>query len=565
MGSKNHSFYLEDLPIACSLYELIFDDNGCPIDFKFLYTNQGYNSIFKQFTSGVVGKRLSDFYPKENELFLKWLNIAAVSVQEKTAFEKAVFEPYEKVWLMTQTIPLNDSSFVIFFSPIKEEDVDKIQIEGFFLSDLDLMYIADKDWNFIRVNHEFQKTFGIQVHRNEPLSFLSCVHPEDLASTIYNLSLVMEQGKVIKFTNRYRCENGSYKFIEWKTHLIGELLFSTGRDLSEILQLKENLEKQNQELNRLAKELKDMNDSLETVAHKDNLTKLYNRYYFDQRLTCEMERSDRYNEPLTMLIYDLDHFKNVNDTYGHPVGDEVLWHTAQIFHSMIRETDMAFRIGGEEFCLLMPHTKVAEGYLVAEKIRKAIESHPHPKAGYITASFGVAQRFKAETYKSWYTRVDQALYQSKSSGRNRVSIANKDPLPIPLLELQWKNEWNSGNQKIDLQHRDILAKTRSLFESAASNAKPDLLQAEINSLLEQIRFHFATEISILKEHHYEDTTTHEEIHNRLMYKAKNLMDEYCTGTVKSMVFFTYLLDELILEHLETEDTKFFPFLNNIPK
>ena len=159
--------------------------------------------------------------------------------------------------------------------------------------------------------------------------------------------------------------------------------------------------------------------TLHEVAITDQLTGLNNRHYFDEKVIEEMERADRYNRYLTMIIFDLDHFKVVNDTFGHPIGDEVLKQTSQIAGGIIRNTDMLFRFGGEEFIILMPETDAAGAEVVAEKIRIALENNAHPVAGTVTASFGAAQRLKNESLSNWYKKADKALYCAKNQGRNK--------------------------------------------------------------------------------------------------------------------------------------------------
>ena len=137
-----------------------------------------------------------------------------------------------------------------------------------------------------------------------------------------------------------------------------------------------------------------------------------------------MERSDCYERPLSMALIDMDHFKNVNDTWGHPVGDEVLKYTAEIIQETIRESDILVRFGGEEFILLMPQTSLKGAIEASEKVRAAIDNNLHSTAGRQTASFGVAERTKAEPFTSWYHRTDEALYKAKKNGRNCIVVAN---------------------------------------------------------------------------------------------------------------------------------------------
>lgn len=159
------------------------------------------------------------------------------------------------------------------------------------------------------------------------------------------------------------------------------------------------------------------------LGYHDQLTGLFNRHYFEKIITLEMDRSDRYDEPLSMIQLDMDYFKSVNDTWGHPAGDDYLKKTAKIIECKIRSTDVIFRFGGEEFIVLMPHTYEEEALNAAEKIRELIENEENETVGRQTASLGVAQRVKNESFRHWYRRVDEAIYRAKENGRNRVEVS----------------------------------------------------------------------------------------------------------------------------------------------
>ena len=165
-------------------------------------------------------------------------------------------------------------------------------------------------------------------------------------------------------------------------------------------------------------------NQLEHISQTDALTGVGNRLFFNRNLTKEIQRSHRYHSDLSLLIFDIDLFKNVNDTYGHDVGDQVLIELAQQIQLLLRETDMLCRFGGEEFTIILPETALIEAQQIAERLRVAIASlsideFPCP----LTLSFGVAQMTKWDTEKTLLKRVDKALYRAKSLGRNRIELA----------------------------------------------------------------------------------------------------------------------------------------------
>lgn len=158
----------------------------------------------------------------------------------------------------------------------------------------------------------------------------------------------------------------------------------------------------------------------EELAITDRLTGLYNRLKLDEVLHYEIAQTKRYETPLSIIIIDIDHFKSVNDTYGHQTGDMVLIEAAQILRSCSRASDTSGRWGGEEFLIILPNTNLSGALEAAEKIRMAIENYPFSVVGQKTASFGVSEFLANENENSFIERADQALYRAKSGGRNQV-------------------------------------------------------------------------------------------------------------------------------------------------
>ena len=169
-------------------------------------------------------------------------------------------------------------------------------------------------------------------------------------------------------------------------------------------------------------ELQEKNAQLELLAVTDQLTGLFNRMKLDKTLAEEFAQSERYNTDWSVILLDVDHFKSVNDTHGHAVGDCVLVDVAQILHTQVRGTDLVGRWGGEEFLIVCRGSQPAAAATVAEKLRHSIASHVFPVIGQKTASFGVSKYGDGDTVKSVVARADMALYQAKNSGRNRVCI-----------------------------------------------------------------------------------------------------------------------------------------------
>ncbi len=157
-------------------------------------------------------------------------------------------------------------------------------------------------------------------------------------------------------------------------------------------------------------------------AIMDTLTQLYNRHFFDIHIIKEINRALRYQCELSLIMLDIDHFKRVNDTYGHDVGDLVLTELAMILDDHCRQSDIPIRWGGEEFIILLPETDKQGAKKLAERIRCTIETYGFTTAGHQTASFGVA--ILVDDYQTLIKQADKALYKAKENGRNIVVIAD---------------------------------------------------------------------------------------------------------------------------------------------
>ncbi len=174
---------------------------------------------------------------------------------------------------------------------------------------------------------------------------------------------------------------------------------------------------------RLQEDLENAHTELERLATTDYLTGLRNNRAFFERAATEVVRSQRHSVPLSLVVFDVDHFKAVNDTFGHPGGDRMLRELAAVCGSMTRQNDMIARLGGEEFGLLLTHSDLASARLAAENFRLAIEElivEHDAENIFVTASFGVAELRREDTLEGFLARADSCLYQAKNAGRNCV-------------------------------------------------------------------------------------------------------------------------------------------------
>ncbi|MFA3791633.1 diguanylate cyclase [Aliiglaciecola sp. SL4] len=173
------------------------------------------------------------------------------------------------------------------------------------------------------------------------------------------------------------------------------------------------------------KGIESLNQQLQQISRVDGLTGVFNRRYWEEQFSLEHKRIVRNGFPASVLMLDIDHFKKVNDTYGHPAGDYIIKTLAKVVQQSIRETDLAGRYGGEEFVVLLPETNAENSMIVAERIRSGCEDLlPLYEGNEIpfTVSIGIAEfSVTYQDHMVWLEKADQALYRSKKGGRNRVS------------------------------------------------------------------------------------------------------------------------------------------------
>lgn len=178
----------------------------------------------------------------------------------------------------------------------------------------------------------------------------------------------------------------------------------------------------NRKLASLNQQLQQLNLELERLSVTDKLTGLFNRLKLDVVLNAEIERASRFSQSLSIILIDVDYFKQVNDRYGHPVGDQVLQEFADILARTTRKVDTVGRWGGEEFLVICPNTDIAGASQLSRHLRVAVEAHTFPVVGSVTASFGVSGFESNDHANDIVARADEALYAAKQNGRNCVVV-----------------------------------------------------------------------------------------------------------------------------------------------
>jgi len=297
----------------------------------------------------------------------------------------------------------------------KEEDKHKynqdVLLSLFDLSDVVLFnWNNDEKWSVASVSKSVFKLLGYTQEEFETnkINYIDCIHPDDLKQ------VTQEHLNSISY-RAYYFEHKPYRLIK------------KNADIKWILHSTVIVKDENNKITNFVGYLTDITDlknteiELKQISRTDRLTKINNRLYTDDILENQYYRYKRDNEACSVILVDIDHFKSVNDNHGHLVGDNVLVEFARILGVSIRKGDVLGRWGGEEFLIILPHTKLQEALKLGEKLRKIIDTNDFPTIGHMSASFGVSTFVEHSSIDILIDTADKALYESKKNGRNCVS------------------------------------------------------------------------------------------------------------------------------------------------
>ena len=345
---------------------------------------------------------------------------------------------------------------------------------------------------------------------------------------------------------------------------VGAVMLDIARQeaVAELQRSLEQVQQTNQELQQALAEL-------ERLASTDKLTGTWNRRRLHEAVTNEMERLRRYDHPVSLMIVDIDFFKQVNDDHGHVVGDQVLTTLATLLQSNVRIMDSLTRWGGEEFVVLCPNTTLSSVAMLAERLREKIASAVYPAVNTITASIGVAECLSRETWEQWFQRADAALYRAKACGRNQVQAAPETPQRVSVgenvsahfVQLSWHPAYESGHPLIDRQHRALFGHANNLLAATLSARPTDEVARVIDALVHDLVQHFQDEELIFTAAGFPGAAEHAAIHRELVDRAVQLVGRFHAGTLGIGELFQFLAHDVVARHMLGADREFFPFLD----
>jgi diguanylate cyclase (GGDEF)-like protein/hemerythrin-like metal-binding protein len=293
------------------------------------------------------------------------------------------------------------------------------------------------------------------------------------------------------------------------------------------------------------------------LANHDELTGVHTRRSFMSLAHQLFSIFERQQKPLAVLMMDIDHFKLVNDTHGHAAGDCTLKRFTDHCQSCLRASDLLGRIGGEEFCIVLPDTGL-------EGIRagfEAGESSWRGKRLTATVSIGVAMHDKlTDSFEVLMARADEALYRAKNGGRNRLVSFDEQTASQPLFRLVWESRYLSGDQTIDTEHEYLFNWANTLLEKMQSNADSAAIAADLKEKLHWLKEHFRNEERILARHGGAGLARHAAQHKSLAARGDALLVEVSGGARNWAELLDFVVLEVIARHLAREDSEYFSAL-----
>ena len=349
--------------------------------------------------------------------------------RSRTLEYKHIRKDGSKVWMETTLNFLrNDNKDAIGIIGIMHDISDRKQMEeqlrfeekrfrNLVEHSSDVIVVVNLEGNIVYQNPAIEKVLGYKPEERAGKRGMEIVHPDDVNFLAESFLTVISNPNTpaIRGEVRLRHKDGTYRTLEAvgsslvKDHVVEGVIINY-RDITERKLAEEALKKSEQRYLEL--------------SIIDDLTQLYNSRHFYAQLEREIERSKRYEQPLTLLMIDIDKFKDFNDAYGHIEGDNVLARLGRVIKRCLRDSDTAYRYGGEEFTIILPMTTSRDGFVTAERIKDELNKEvftPVPgKEVIVTMSIGVAEYQLIEDMKTFVNRTDQFMYRAKHDGRNRI-------------------------------------------------------------------------------------------------------------------------------------------------
>lgn len=532
-----YTHFFHSSPIIFGIHEIKRSKDNQIESFTIYDVNLAFEAFFQVEKEKIQGLSSCGFFQfeegEQKQLFHQIEQVVEGKSQGKMRLKKPIHHHYIELDFF-----FIDESYIgcIIQDTTKEELISQ-ELETFLSINLDMLCVLDQKGKIIKTNLRFQEATGYQSSDLVGKNINHFFFKKDVFSN-HITNIIDEDNQLNQFTEKFKTQTG-FVYLEWRCEKVNQYIYCAIRDVT----------KQTEEQELLIKQ-----------AQTDYLTKLYNRHYFYEIVEEEIHLANVSNQSLVLSILDIDHFKLVNDVWGHPVGDRVLETLSEILQTHVDDNTVLCRLGGEEFVILMKNTSLANAREDIEALRRKISDYHFSMVGHVTASFGVSLRMPYETFKSWYKRVDDALYLAKENGRNQVVEASNDISKFSSQYLEWDDSWTSHHPSIDKEHLQMLESGKRMLYLIQQNASTNILEKEINHLIRLVETHFENEEKILLSVQYPHFKNHQMHHQRLLKQTQDLKNQLDEDLLSIEVMYHYLINLFIMDHLIKEDMKYFTYL-----
>lgn len=419
------------------------------------------------------------------------------------------------------------------------------------------MALVAPDGTWLMVNKTLCDLTGYSEEELLGGTFQDITHPDDLEEDLeYVRKMLAGDLETYQMEKRYFHKDGSIIYILLSVSLAKD---ETGSPLFFISQIQDITER------------KQLEKELVKQATEDMLTGINNRRRFYDLAERDIIRGGRYNEPMVLLMIDIDHFKKVNDTFGHAIGDKALKQMTSVCGSKLRSFDVFGRIGGEEFGVLLSKTDAVIGHQVSERLRRSVEKSvlitDRGILKFTISIGGVAFSGNQHTLDHRLKQADESLYKAKSTGRNQTVIidtlsarkSKTESTQTGFVRLEWNSAYECGNKKIDGQHQTLFRLSNDLLASMIAQQPKEVCRQKMDNLIAEVSRHFQTEEELIIKAGYPHYEDHRKIHRELVNKALEMATRHEAGQIEIAEVFHFLAVQVVNQHMLNDDRQFFAY------
>ena len=526
---------------AFSYQKMTGDGIHIPYDFRFAGVNAAFENEIGLRAVEVAGKKFSEVFVKDSGYELSWVEDHVEALLCKVT-EASLKSPRKEMWITIRLFDMGDSYYGAVYTDITREKMAEQDANGFSFVTTDMLCVFDADWKFLKVNHAFAGEFGYSGEELKGISWITFVHGEDVSAALEAIRDFRGNEILERLSLRYRTRKDVFRRVEWYAKRIHNRIYAVLRESGDSVPMPAAVR-----------------EETSIPVRIDEVTGLYNRPFFMMIAETETKRAELYKEKISMLILEIEHMKTVNDTWGHPVSDDIMYQTALIAGHAVRRSDFAAHLGGDEIVLLLPQTNSVGAIAAADKIRKVLVGNIKTSTGKISVSIGLSERMPFERIEDWYRRTDDALCQARDRGHNCI-VAAKDVIEPDTEDHDPDGFTESGYPDLDERRESLNRSCDELVRMTHTEYTFEYAVEMLEKILTGSAELFAYEEELLEALKYPEYRQHIKIHQKLTGKLSFLKDSFESQKLKSPAFFRFFAYEIVKGHILAEDAKYEAFL-----